>query len=89
MQCLADALPWWSWSEPAGGLSLWVRLPEPVADPYAQVALRHGVAVATAAPLSASDGHRDRVRLSFSAPPAELREGVRRLAAAWTSFHSA
>lgn len=83
MDALAAALPSWSWTAPAGGLSLWVRLPEPIAEPYAQLALRHGVAVATAEPLSPSGGHADRVRLSFSAPEPELREGVRRLARAW------
>ncbi len=83
MDALSGALPSWTWTEPAGGLSLWVRLPQPVADQYAQVALRHGVAVATAEPLSVTGGHPDRLRLSFSAPEAELREGVRRLARAW------
>ena len=83
---LARQLPSWSWTEPAGGLSIWVRLPAPVAEPFAQAALRHGVAVATAGPLSAAGGHDDRLRLSFSGPPAELREGVTRLARAWSSF---
>jgi DNA-binding transcriptional MocR family regulator len=49
------------------------------------VALRHGVAVATAEALSPRPvHHRDRLRLSFSGPPAQLEEGVRRLAAAWS-----
>ena len=80
---LARRLPSWSWTEPAGGLSLWVRLPVPVAEPFAQAALRHGVAVATAQPLSPAGGHDDRLRLSFSSPPADLREAVVRLAHAW------
>jgi DNA-binding transcriptional MocR family regulator len=80
---LHEALPSWSWTEPAGGLSLWVRLPRPVARPFAQVALRHGVAVATAESLSPSGAHPDRVRLSFAAPADVVEEGVRRLARAW------
>jgi DNA-binding transcriptional MocR family regulator len=50
------------------------------------MALRHGVAVATAAPLSVSNGHADRIRLSFAAPPPVLIEAVDRLAAAWDAM---
>lgn len=82
---LHEALPLWEWAEPAGGLSMWVRLPAPVAEPFAQVALRHGVAVATAEALSVTGGHADRIRLSFAGPPADLREGVARLASAWAA----
>jgi DNA-binding transcriptional MocR family regulator len=80
---LRRLLPSWSWPEPRGGLSMWVRLPDTDADAFAQAALRQGVAVATAGALSPSAAHRDRIRLSFSGPPAELEEGVVRLAAAW------
>ena len=45
-RCAAQ-LPDWTWTEPSGGLSVWVRLPRPVAEPFAQAALRDGVAVAT------------------------------------------
>jgi DNA-binding transcriptional MocR family regulator len=89
-EALAEALrrhlPTWSWSEPAGGLSLWVRLPDGAdAGAFAQVALRHGVAVATAEALSPTPArHGDRLRISFSARPDLLEEGVRRLAEAWT-----
>jgi DNA-binding transcriptional MocR family regulator len=80
---LRRSLPTWSWTEPAGGLSIWVRLPAPAAVPFAQAALRAGVAVATAESLAPGGGHDDRIRLSFSAPGDELDEGVRRLAAVW------
>lgn len=82
---LARELPSWRWREPTGGLSVWVRLPGGRdAGAFAQAALRHGVAVATAEALSAHpERHADRLRLSFRAPPAVLEEGVRRLAAAW------
>jgi DNA-binding transcriptional MocR family regulator len=66
-------------------MSLWVRLPSADAGAFAQAALRNGVAVATAAPLSSSGGHRDRLRLSFSPAPDALEEGVRRLAATWSA----
>ena len=78
----------WSWDEPEGGLSLWVRLPRPVASSFAQAALRAGVAVATAEALSpgAAPAHPDRLRLSFSGPEAEISLGVERLAEAWTAL---
>ncbi len=80
---LAAGLGSWSWDEPAGGLSLWVSLGGADAERFAQTALRHGVAVATATPLSVSDRHSDRIRLSFASPPAVLRLGVERLRSAW------
>jgi DNA-binding transcriptional MocR family regulator len=80
---LAAAVPEWSWEEPHGGLSMWVRLPTDDADAFAQAALRHGVAVATAPALSPSTRHRDRIRLSFSGPVPELRKGADLLADAW------
>jgi DNA-binding transcriptional MocR family regulator len=84
---LADALsrrlPRWRFTEPAGGLSLWVSLDGVDAEPFSRLALGHGVAVATASPLSVSGGHGDRIRLSFAAPPAVLEQGVDRLRTAW------
>jgi DNA-binding transcriptional MocR family regulator len=88
-QVLADQLrthlPTWDWDVPAGGLSLWVRLPAPCAEHVAHLALRHGVAVATAEGLSPGGGHPDRLRLSFAQPEPLLVEGVARLAAAWAA----
>jgi len=77
-------LPGWRWDPPRGGLSLWVDIGRP-SEPFAQHALRHGVAVATPGALSASGDHDTRVRLSFAAEPAELEEGVARLTRAWGS----
>ena len=87
-RALHEELPGWSWVEPEGGLSVWVQLPVPVAGAFAQVALRHGVAVATAEALSVTGAHRDRLRLSFAGPPDELREGVARLVSAWSAFRT-
>jgi DNA-binding transcriptional MocR family regulator len=57
---LRTALPEWTWPEPDGGLTLWVRLPR-LAKPadssaFAQAALRHGVAVVPGRLLSANAG---------------------------------
>jgi len=83
---LRREVPDWSWPEPHGGLSIWVRLPQPQADRFAHLAMRHGVAVATAQAVSCTSAHPDRVRLSFSAPVPVLEEGVRRLGAAWRAL---
>ena len=70
-EALRAALPGWTWPDPDGGLTLWVRLPGPEepagpAEPagpsqadsgaFAQAALRHGVAVVPGRLLSASAG---------------------------------
>ena len=78
-------LPTWTWTEPSGGLSLWVRIPAASSEAFAQHALRYDVAVATPGALSPSNEHADRLRLSFAGPPDELEEGVRRLASAWSA----
>jgi DNA-binding transcriptional MocR family regulator len=85
---LREHLPSWVWSTPAGGLSIWARLPGADATAFAQAALRHGVAVAAQGPCSCSGEHPDRLRLSFAPPIPDLVEGVRRLATAWASFRS-
>jgi DNA-binding transcriptional MocR family regulator len=86
---LRAQLPDWTWPEPSGGLSVWVCLPGMAGEVFAHIALRHGVAVATARALSASGGYEDHIRLSFSGPPDALVEGVNRLATAWKAAKSA
>ena len=82
---LRRRLPSWTWQAPRGGMSLWVRVPARSSEAFAQHALRYGVAVATPAALSPSGRFTDHLRLSFSAAPGVLEEGVRRLAAAWAA----
>lgn len=83
---LRERLPDWRWDEPSGGLCLWVRIPSGSATAFAQVANRHGVTV-VAGPMTSVDGHfGDRIRLPFVLEPAELRQGVERLATAWAEY---
>jgi DNA-binding transcriptional MocR family regulator len=80
---LAEALPGCSFVPPAGGLSLWVRLPGGAdAAAFASRALRHGVSVAPGTFASPGGGH-DHLRLCHDRPDEELVEGAARLAAAW------
>ncbi|ASU84291.1 PLP-dependent aminotransferase family protein [Nocardiopsis gilva YIM 90087] len=83
---LARHLPDWDAPPVPGGQTLWVRLPHADGGAFAQVALRHRVAVLPGVGLDASGGSRDHVRLHFAAPPEELSEAVRRLAEAWRAF---
>jgi DNA-binding transcriptional MocR family regulator len=83
---LRERLPEWTWDPPAGGLSLWVRLPGGDATSFARVAVRHGVTVVPG-PMSSVEGRfADHVRLPYVLPPEQLREGVERLARAWEAY---
>ncbi len=83
---LARHLPDWQWTPPAGGLSLWVKLPRGDADTFAQVALRHGVAVVPGTLASPDGEFGDRLRIPFVLEAAPMREGVERLARAWEAY---
>ena len=83
---LSRQLPEWTWEEPAGGLSLWVKLPRGDASAFAQAALRHGVAVVPGALASPSGGCADRLRIPFVLDAGPMREGVERLARAWDAY---
>jgi DNA-binding transcriptional MocR family regulator len=80
---LAEAIPGCTFEPPAGGLSLWVRLPgDADAAGFASRALRHGVSVAPGPFASPTGGH-EHLRLCHDRPDEELAEGAARLAAAW------
>jgi DNA-binding transcriptional MocR family regulator len=80
---LATHLPDWTWVEPDGGASVWVRLPEGNALAVAEAARRGGVLITPGSVFSATDGQLDRVRVSFAAGPDTVLEGVQRLASVW------
>jgi len=83
---LARHLPSWKWTMPAGGLSLWVRLPQGDANAFAQVAMRHGVAVVPGSLASPGGGCADHLRLPFVLDAPAMKEGVERLARAWAAY---
>jgi DNA-binding transcriptional MocR family regulator len=78
---LEEHAPAWTFRKPGGGLSLWVRLPSPVATRLASAAAREGLIV-TPGPAFSVDGTFERhLRLPFTAAPDVLREAVATLAA--------
>ena len=83
---LARHLPEWSAPPVPGGQTLWVRLPHGDGGSFAQLAMRHGVAVLPGAGLDASGGGRDHLRLHFTLSKPELSTAVARLAAAWRAY---
>ncbi|MET1073129.1 MAG: PLP-dependent aminotransferase family protein [Umezawaea sp.] len=83
---LAKSLPRWDFRPADGGQCLWVRLPRGDASGFAQVALRHGVAVLPGTALDAAGGSTDRLRIPFTAPPEEISDAVGRLAEAWDAY---
>jgi DNA-binding transcriptional MocR family regulator len=83
---LRGELPEWEFTPALGGQTLWVRLPGVNAASYAQVALRHGVAVLPGGSLDPTGGSGDRLRLPFTAEPEVISTAVVALAAAWRAF---
>lgn len=83
LRALAEHRPAWRVRTPAGGLCLWVELPEGVSSSALAVrALEHGVRVAPGSRFGPDGGFERRLRLPFTLPPEQLGEAVRRLAAA-------
>lgn len=78
---LGELLPGWTWAQPAGGLSIWARLPgDADSSAFAQAALRAGVAVIPGRLLSVSARRSPWLRLAFVRPPGELNAAVKILA---------
>jgi DNA-binding transcriptional MocR family regulator len=83
LAAVQEHLPEVQTAPPAGGLHLWLRLPEGVDDAaLAARAEAAGVIVSPGRPWFPAEPPAPHLRLTFAAaPPADLAEGVRRLAA--------
>ncbi|HEY7515818.1 MAG TPA: aminotransferase class I/II-fold pyridoxal phosphate-dependent enzyme, partial [Vicinamibacteria bacterium] len=79
-----EALPGVTWVKPAGGMFVWVSLPEGMdAEKLLPLAVEEGVAYVAGSPFFVDGSGANTVRLNFSKEdPDKLREGVRRLARA-------
>lgn len=85
---LTEHLSTWRHSDPLGGVSLWIDTGAD-ADMFAQVALRHGVALVTGSAASVDSAHRNFLRLPLGLPKETIVLGIERLEAAWREFASA
>ena len=86
MAALAEKLPEWTFTEPKGGLSLWVRLPGADAVAFSRLAATLGVVVRPGPLASPDGGFRDHIRIAYGSEPDRLVDGVDRLAAAWAAY---
>jgi DNA-binding transcriptional MocR family regulator len=83
VSAVAAQRPQWRVRRPAGGMALWVELPEgTTASVLAARGVAHGVRVAPGPRFGVDGGFEQRLRLPFTQPPERLAEAVRRLAAA-------
>jgi len=84
---LADALvrelPEWRFEMPAGGLCLWVELPEAASSTLTAVAERHDVLLASGPSFAPEGGLERYLRLPYTLPVDVLLPAVPRLRAAW------
>jgi len=78
---LRTFLPGWTWTAPAGGLTIWARRPgDADSGGFAQAALRRGVAVVPGRLLSVSAERSPWLRLAFTLAPDDLATAVKALA---------
>ncbi len=83
LSAVARERPQWRVGRPAGGMTLWVELPDTTtASALAARGVAHGVRVAPGPRFGVDGGFEQRLRLPFTQPPERLAEAVRRLAAA-------
>lgn len=82
---LMKHLPSWRFEDPSGGLSLWVDTGVDAAS-FAQVALREGVAVASADAMTVDRSTPTYVRLPLALEVEVIQDGVERLASAFRGF---
>lgn len=77
---LAQHLPDWTCPRPAGGLSLWVRLPAPISSALTAQAEVEGLRLAAGPRFGIDGAFEQRLRLPYTLPESELQQAVERLA---------
>lgn len=82
---LSTQLPDATYSLPAGGVGLWVRLAEPVSTRMANTAPDHGLLLAAGPRYGVGGAFERYLRLPFTLPEDELRNGVDRLAVLYSA----
>lgn len=76
---LAEKLPEWVCPRPAGGLSLWARLPAPISSALTIAAETEGLRLATGPRFGVDGAFERRLRLPYTLPEDQLDEAVIRL----------
>ena len=70
-----------TWNQPAGGMFLWVTLPESMnSEKMLEKVFAHNVAYVPGTPFYANEAQTNTLRLAFvTVPPAKIQEGVKKL----------
>lgn len=76
---LAEKLPDWACPRPAGGLSLWSRLPGPISSALTIAAEAEGLRLAAGSRFGVDGAFERRLRLPYTLPEDQLDEAVVRL----------
>lgn len=80
LAALAAHAPGWDARAPHGGLSVWVRLPRPLATRLAAAAARERLLIVPGPSFSADGAFEHHIRIPYTLPEADLEDAVRRLA---------
>ncbi|MDF2916548.1 MAG: MocR family transcriptional regulator [Microbacterium sp.] len=80
---LRGRLPDWDVPEVCGGVALWVGLPAPLSGPLVLGARAEHVYLSGGQRFAVDGGHENRLRIPFTASPAELERAVEVLASVW------
>ncbi|PFG16158.1 GntR family transcriptional regulator [Propionicimonas paludicola] len=83
VDALPSALPGARWTVPAGGLSLWVELPEPRSRQLAAAARELELLISPGPQFALQHGLDSFVRLPYKDPAEVVTEAIGRLAQAW------
>ena len=85
LEALPAAIPGARWTVPAGGLSLWVQLPEPRSRQLAAEARDFGLLLSPGPQFALHHGLESFVRLPYKDPAEVVTDAMSRLSAAWRS----
>jgi DNA-binding transcriptional MocR family regulator len=85
---LASRLPEWQVDVPAGGLSLWFRLPTESSNLISALARKRDLVLTPGPRFYPRGGGRRHLRIPYVAEESVLSEAVRRLAAVWEQSKS-
>lgn len=88
VDALRARLPDWRFTVPPGGMTLWARLPAPIASAFCEAAQRRGVRIVPGPVFGADGVLEDAVRLPYVLEPESMREAVERMAVAYAEAES-
>ncbi|WP_258804783.1 PLP-dependent aminotransferase family protein [Pseudarthrobacter sp. NS4] len=82
LELLREHLPEWTTTRPAGGLSVWCRLPAPSSTALTVIAPDYGIRLAAGPRFGIGGAFERNLRLPFTLPPGQLEAAVLALRAA-------